>query len=532
MNSKISILLVDDRPDGLLALEAALEAPDYCLVKASSGPEALALLEGQDFAVILLDIQMPSMDGFETATLIRRRPQTCRTPIIFITAINKDPRYIYQGYEAGAVDYLFKPFDPHILKAKVAVFAELFRKNAEIKRQADILRQKDQELYNARKMEAIGRLAGGVAHDFNNLIAGILGISRDVHDRLEEGDPRRKDLEEIVGAGERAFLLTNQLLAFGRRQPISPQTLNLNEVIQGLHAMLRRLLREDIELKMVLKADLGVVRADRGHLEQVIINLLLNARDAMPEGGRISVTTSNVQVTPGSRPLLAPGSYVCLSVIDTGCGMSAETVSRIFEPFFTTKEQGKGTGLGLATVYGIAMQHEGDIEVQSELGHGSSFNVYLPQTNISAEMPHPSVASDSLQGQETILLVEDERIVREVVTRMLRKSGYSVLAAAGGDEAIRLLEKQSDPVPLLITDVVMPQMNGKRLAEIIRDKCPETAVIFMSGYAEDVMARNGILDPSIVFIEKSQIFEKLLPTVRQTLDQKPSAPPSFSLKVL
>jgi two-component system cell cycle sensor histidine kinase/response regulator CckA len=371
----VNILLVDDRPDGLLALEAVLDSPDYNLIKADSGEKALLQLVDHEFAVILLDAQMPKMDGFQTASLIKKNAARKDIPIIFVTAIHKDTFYVYQGYKAGAVDYISKPFDPHILRSKVAVFAELFRRNMKIRQAQEELRKKDEELFQARKLEAIGRLAGGVAHDFNNIVTGILGISEELRETFEQGDHRRDDLSEIIKASQRAFSLTRQLLAYARRQVISPEVLDLNSVVLEMLVMLGRLLGEDIRVDTILDPALGAVKADRTYLEQVLVNLGLNARDAMKGGGTITIKTANIdlseETSPSGSVQLPPGPYVLLTVSDTGCGMDRDVLEHIFEPFFTTKEVGKGTGLGLATVYGIVKQNGGDIAVRSELQSGT-----------------------------------------------------------------------------------------------------------------------------------------------------------------
>ncbi len=345
---RVNLLVVDDRPDGLLTIDAVLQCPQYNLVKVSSGKEALLQLQKDDFAAILLDVQMPVMDGFQTAAKIKEIPRARNTPILFITAIHKDPFYIYQGYHMGAVDYIFKPFDPAILRSKVAVFVDLFRQQQQIKRQAQDLHRKEQELFQSQKLEAVGRLAGGVAHDFNNLITGIVGLSHDVAESLDAQDPRREDMEEIIKASNRALALTKQLLAFGRRQIMSPKVLDLNGIITDMTRMLQRLIAEDIELVTMLSENLRTVRMDYGQVEQIIMNLVLNARDAMPGGGKITITTDNIDVEQGNTNGLkhmTPGSYVRIEISDTGCGMNSHTLDHIFEPYYTTKEKDKGTGL-------------------------------------------------------------------------------------------------------------------------------------------------------------------------------------------
>jgi len=522
---RVNILLVDDRVDGLLALEAVLSSPEWNLITARSGQEALTQLSETEFAAILLDIQMPGLDGFQTAARIKDNPAWKDIPILFITAIHQDTSYIHRGYKEGAVDYIFKPFDPYILRSKITVFAELYRKNAKLLQAQEELRRKEEELYQARKLEAIGKLAGGVAHDFNNIAAGILGLSEELRDMFEPGDRRYEDLNEIIKATHRAFSLTRQLLVYARRQVISPEVLNLNAVVLDMQGMLSRLIGEDVQMNTDLEPKLGLINADRGYLEQVVINLVLNARDAMPEGGVVTIKTSNVQLaadSPQDADLqLLPGPYVALTVSDTGCGMNDEVLSHIFEPFFTTKERDNGTGLGLATVYGIVKQNGGDIAVHSRPGSGTRMSIYLPR--VVQEELKPIVEklpSEPARGSETILLVEDEHLVRRVVMGILRKNGYTVLDAGSGPEAVELFERYQGPIDLLITDVVMPELNGRQLADLIVARRPGVAVLYMSGYTKDIIARRGILEPGIHFIEKSEICSELTNKVRQVLQAR------------
>ncbi len=520
---QVNILLVDDRPDGLLTLEAVLQTPEYHLIKANSGQEALNHLDKQDFAAILLDVQMPGMDGFQTAARIKKIPRAQSTPILFVTAIHKDPFYIYQGYNIGAVDYIFKPFDPSILRSKVAVFVSLFRQQQQIKRQAQELYRKEEELFQAQKLEAVGRLAGGVAHDFNNLITGILGLSHDIWTTMDGQDPRREDLEEVIKASNRALALTKQLLAFGRRQITSPRVLDVNAIITEMMKMLKRLITEDIELTPLLASQPLTVRVDQGQIEQVVMNLVLNARDAMPKGGKITISTELQDIHPdtrnGTKDLL-PGSYAVIQISDTGFGMDPKTLEHIFEPYYTTKEKDKGTGLGLATVYGVIMQCGGRINVQSSPGKGATFKIYLPLVRGTPEnATHPLPEMTVKGGQETVLVVEDEGIVRQVTTRILKKNGYTVIEARDAKEALDLADAHKGEIHLLITDVVMPGMNGRELAEKLSPLRPDMSVLYMSGYSEDVVIHRGIVDTGISFIEKTFTAPALLTKVRDVLDR-------------
>jgi two-component system cell cycle sensor histidine kinase/response regulator CckA len=384
-------------------------------------------------------------------------------------------------------------------------------------------KQLEGQLLQSQKMEAVGQLAGGVAHDFNNMLTVIAGYSAILLETLEQSDPNRADVEEIRRATDRAAGLTRQLLAFSRKQVLQPRVLDLNtEVITGLEKMLRRLIGEDIELVTKLDGDLGLVNADPGQLEQVIMNLAVNARDAMPDGGRLVIETTNVDLGAdhtGRHVGVKPGRYVMLAVTDTGRGMSPETMTRMFEPFFTTKEKGKGTGLGLATVYGVVKQSGGDIWVSSEPGHGTTFKLYLPRVEYETAVSLPtSVPSRRVAGTETILLVEDDETLCVLSRRVLEARGYTVLEARNGHEALALCDQHEGPIDLVATDIVMPGMNGGMLVEHLAVKRPALRVLFMSGYTDDDMLRRGIVDPRMAFLAKPFTPETLASKVREVLD--------------
>jgi two-component system, cell cycle sensor histidine kinase and response regulator CckA len=382
----------------------------------------------------------------------------------------------------------------------------------------------EDQLRQSQKMEAIGQLAGGVAHDFNNLLTAINGYSSLALQRMNGNDPIRGYLEEIKKAGDRAANLTRQLLAFGRKQILQPLALNLNDIVTDMNKLLRRLIGEDIVLTAKLDPALKKIKADPGQIEQILVNLVVNARDAMPQGGNLTIETANVELEReyvGKHVGVQPGSYVILSVSDTGTGMNDETQARIFEPFFTTKEKGKGTGLGLSTVYGIVKQSGGNIWVYSEPGQGTTFRVYLPQL-LAAAKPIEKVATEAAApgGSETILLVEDENIVRGLARKILEQSGYSVLDARGGEEAIRLCQERSEPIHLLLTDVVMPETSGREIAERLTTLRPTTRVLFMSGYTDEAIVHHGVLDSNVEFIQKPFTPMALAKKVREVLDSK------------
>ncbi len=364
-----------------------------------------------------------------------------------------------------------------------------------------------QEQYlQAQKLESVGRLAGGVAHDFNNLLTVINGYGSLVLNRMDSGDPLRAPLEQVLKAAERAADLTSQLLAFSRKQIIRPTLLNLNALVAGSREMFERLVGEDVEVITRLSPDVGNVLADPGQMHQVLMNLVVNARDAMPTGGQLILETSCLDLDPGftaTHPEVAPGSYVLLAVSDTGIGMDEETRCHLFEPFFTTKESGKGTGLGLSTVYGIVRQSQGWVYAYGEPGRGTTLKIYLPR--VGAAPQEPEIAREPLavlQGSGTILVVEDQEQVRALAVEILRSSGYQVLEANCGDAALALVKDYPEPIHLLLTDVIMPGMTGKELSEQLRLRHPEIRVLFMSGYTEDVIMHRGVLDASVEYIAK------------------------------
>jgi PAS domain S-box-containing protein len=391
------------------------------------------------------------------------------------------------------------------------------------KRAEEALRHSQEQLRQAQKMEAVGRLAGGIAHDFNNLLSAILSYSEMVMGDLPETHPSREDLEQIRQAGSRAAELTHQLLAFSRRQLLQLRTLNLNTVVASVDRMLRRVIGEDIVLQTVLAAGLGPTRGDPGQLEQVLMNLAVNARDAMPAGGTLTITTADLEVRdPRTAPWpeLAPGRYVTLAVRDTGAGMTRDVQERIFEPFFTTKPAGHGTGLGLSTVYGIVVQSGGQVFVRSAPGAGSTFTICLPAHTTDAEPTPVAVPSPPvLGGAETVLLVEDEQLVRQLTHEILHRNGYRVLEAADGLEALALLRNHPGHIDLLLTDVVMPRMSGHELVELARPLRPRMRVLYVSGYSEEAIARQGQLTEGIELLAKPFTPGILTAKIRQLLDR-------------
>ncbi|PYS81631.1 MAG: hybrid sensor histidine kinase/response regulator, partial [Acidobacteria bacterium] len=389
-------------------------------------------------------------------------------------------------------------------------------------------RQLEEQLRQSQKLEAIGQLAGGIAHDFNNLLTAINGYSSLALQRIEGNPTVKTYLEEIKKAGDRAANLTRQLLAFGRKQILQPVPLSLNDVITDMSKMLRRLIGEDIQFGARLTPDLKRVKADPGQIEQVLVNLVVNARDAMPQGGNLTIETANAELDreyASTHVGVRAGAYIVLAVSDTGTGMDEQVRKQIFEPFFTTKEKGKGTGLGLSTVYGIVKQSGGNIWVYSERNHGTTFKVYLPAFE-SVPRSSEGVAAESVipKGSETVLLVEDEEVVRGLACQILEEAGYQVLVAPQGEEAIRLCIEHATEIHLLLTDVVMPGAGGKEVADRLNSLRPGIKVLFMSGYTDEAIVHHGVLDSNVKFIQKPFSPAALAKKVREVLDSNGQGP--------
>jgi two-component system cell cycle sensor histidine kinase/response regulator CckA len=393
------------------------------------------------------------------------------------------------------------------------------RKNAE-KEKANLEKRLQQSL----KMESIGRLAGGIAHDFNNLLSPIMGYAQMLLMECHSGNPRHEKLSQILKASERARELTRQLLAFGRKQVLDIRTIILDHAITEFKKIMKRTIREDIRLKFKLNTPSSGIRADVSQIEQILMNLAINSQDAMPHGGELVIETLDVyhdEIYASDHPEVRPGHYVMLSVCDTGSGMDSETIKHVFEPFFTTKEPGKGTGLGLATVHGIVKQHGGSIQVYSELGYGTIFKIYFPRLDQPVEVtPVVSTRNDAGCGSETILLAEDEEAVRNVVTHILGNRGYTVIAAKDANECLQLARLHKGPIHMLLTDVIMPRMNGRELYQRLSAFLPDLEVLYMSGYTDNVIAHHGILDKGIHFLQKPVSIHTLTTKVRELLDKK------------
>ena len=674
--SKLKVLAIADGKDTLEALAAGVAHafPGACFLAATTGPKGIDLALAGDPDIILLDILMPGMDGFETCRRLKENPRLRHIPVIFLTALKPDTEICAKAFEAGVEAFILKPLElweltvqvRAMLKIKAANLAQqadhdkleilVARRTRELAQEVaarekalaalkesetlfrtvftqapmgiclvdavtgrflsvnpmfekitgrpaedlaaadwtsithpeDVKEQSDhisslssgkisgfrlekryvrpgggavwvnltvaplpvfdisslrylgmvedisagkaaeqertkleEQLRQSQKMEAAGSLAGGIAHDFNNILSAVLAYSGFLLNSLGQADPRYKDAEEIHKAGMRAAALTRQLLAFSRKQVLQPKVLNLNQVVLGMKTMLSRLIGENIKLAVFTGRTPALIKADQGYLEQVLLNLSVNARDAMPKGGKLTIEAALVRMDSAHvhrHGTVDPGDYVTLSVSDTGGGMSAATQSHIFEPFFTTKPRDKGTGLGLSTVHGIIKQSGGSMVVYSEEGHGTVFKAYFPRiTGAAPAAEQPLPAKNMFTGSGTVLVVDDEVQLRTLIRRTLTQDGMAVLEAASAEEALAICKRHKEPIHLILTDMVLPKMNGLELAEALKAARPEIKVIFMSGYTDHAVLAQGILDPDKNFIQKPFTLDALTRKTRETL---------------
>ncbi|HEY3821914.1 MAG TPA: response regulator [Polyangiaceae bacterium] len=507
----LRVLLVEDSVDDAALVIRALQKGGYVVSQrrvedAESMRDALAR---EAWDVVVSDWSMPQF----SATAALRVLQESRIDIPFIIASGTvDEETAVTAMLDGAGDFLSKN---RLTRLVPAVDREM-RKCAH-RRASRLI---EEQLRHAQKMDAVGRLAGGVAHDFNNVLSVILSYSELMLADLKPGDPMRADVQEICTAGKRAASLTRQLLLFSRQKVAAPAVLDLNEVVRSMKNMLGRLLGADVDLTLRLCDDIGRVVADGGHMEQVMMNLTVNARDAMPEGGRLTIESKNVYLDEDYARVhhgVQAGSYVMVAVTDTGVGMDRETQTRIFEPFFTTKPAGKGTGLGLSTVFGIVQQAGGHLWVYSEPGTGTTFRVYLPRTDSPLSLAQELAPVESQRGTETILLVDDDDQVRAVARDILRRLGYVVIDTSNGGEALLLAEQTKSTIHLLLTDVVLPHLSGPQIAARLTAQRPETSVLFMSGYTGEGMLQHGLLDSTAAYLQKPITPEALSRRVREVL---------------
>jgi len=538
VNEPLRLLHLEDSPaDAELVSATLAEGGIPCVSRRVDTRAAfVAALKEGTVDLILADYSLPGFDGMSALALARQ--QAPDVPFLFVSAVIGEELAI-DAMHYGATDYVLKQ---RLGRLVPSVQRAIRERDARIERQRaeDALRQSEKQLRQAQKMEAVGRLAGGIAHDFNNLLTVIMGYSHVLAAELGPNHPLRPKIEETQKAGDRAATLIRQLLAFSRKQPLEPKVLSLNHVVSNLEGMLQRLIGADIRLSITLDPSNGQVRGDQAQLEQVLMNLVVNARDAMANGGILTIQTSRVQLTTSPtyhvRPL-QPGPYVKLSVSDTGCGMDRETQSHIFEPFFTTKEEGKGSGLGLSTVFGIVTQSGGGIDVTSRLSRGTRFDIYLPCVEKELlRQAQPAGDEGVRRGTETILLVEDDPSVRVLVSDELRKLGYTVVEAKNGVEACLVASQQVGSIHLLLTDMVMPGMGGRELAQNLTVIKPDLRILFMSGYTDDVGILAGQEDGTSAFLQKPFTPEALARMVRHLLDtarppaKAPAADPPVQMR--
>ncbi len=562
MPKTCKILIVDDRSVDRRLMRKILESSGYMVQEAADGRQALETARLHKPDLIISDALMPVMDGFQFCKAVKGDKDLNHIPFIFYTATFTEEKDQELVLKIGADKFIRKPAEPdkfieiiqsvirdmekgkikprkavsdsekevfklyseRLVKKLEQKMLDLEKEIAERKRAEEERKKLEAQLHQAQKMEAIGTLASGVAHDFNNILTTIIGNAEIALMDVIKDESLRKGIEEIKKAGEKAASLTRQLLAFSRKQIVQPKILNINELLTDIEKMLGRLIGEDIELLTIPEAALWQVEIDPGQIEQMIMNLSVNARDAMPKGGKLTLETANAYLDwnyfrehdiKGKKI----GHYVMLAISDTGSGMNKETQEHIFEPFFTTKKVGKGTGLGLSTVYGVVKQNNGFIWLYSEPGQGSTFKIYLPKVKGDAEPEKREQTSvDDLSGSETVLIVEDDDSLRNFAQKILHIYGYRTLNAKNGEDAIRVCKEHDGQIALIITDVVMPKMDGRETAERLQHLYSQMKVIYMSGYTDNAIVHHGVLEPGLNFLEKPFTLEGLARKVREVLD--------------
>ena len=510
-DDKVNILLVDDQPGKLLTYEAVLSDLGESLLKAQSANQALELLLRNEVAVVLIDVCMPDLDGFELAELIRAHPRFRATALIFVSAVQVTDIDLLRGYAAGAVDYVPVPVVPELLRAKVRVFAELYRKtkqleawnselerrvaertaeleltNAELERRVEARTRESEtalaQVHEMQKVESLGKLTGGVAHDFNNLLTTVLG-NLEILRKSVTGNPRQLRLvDSAIRGAERGATLTNRMLAFARRQELRPETVYIPKLVEGMVEMLRRSLGPNVRICTTLDSETPPTQVDPNQLELAILNLALNARDAMPEGGELSIAAFGERLGEGDIPGLACGDYVCIAVSDTGSGMDKETLKRATEPFFTTKSPGHGTGLGLSMVDGLVAQSHGAMRIRSGIGDGTRVEVRLPISEVTETMPSSPVKEKyRAEGPWRVLLVEDDPMVASTTLAMLEELGHTIIEANSARDALEVLRRDS-AIDVVITDHAMADTTGAELAAQVRREWPGLPIGLISGY--------------------------------------------------
>jgi two-component system, cell cycle sensor histidine kinase and response regulator CckA len=516
----LRILHVEDDPSDVALVQRSLTKAEipYTIMHVDSRETFVQALEKEAFDLIISDFQLPSFDGWSALEIVRAKwPEV---PFILVSGTLGEDQAV-DSLKRGATDY--------VLKDRLSRLAEAVRRAIkEVRERADRGRLEAQFI-EAQKMEVVGQLAGGVAHDFNNILAVIMGYSDLLMAKLEENSALQKDAQTIRHAAERAAGLTRQLLVFSRKQTIQAVVLDLNAVVVDMEKMLGRLIDANVELAFYLGRNIGRIKADSGYVGQVLMNLVVNARDAMPNGGKITVETADVTVSQTearAHPGASSGDFVMLSVGDTGTGMTDEVKAHMFEAFFTTKPKGKGTGLGLATCQTIVQQCGGHIAVSSELGRGTTFRVYFPRVQEAVKSSETTFKKKPMaRGTETLLVVEDEPAVRQLACRVLEAQGYHVISATNGQDGLHAArEHKGVPIKLVITDVIMPEMGGKVMAEWLKSSFPDLKILYTSGYTDDALSDHGVLEQGVSFLPKPYNPASLARSVRELLDS--SGPPA------
>jgi signal transduction histidine kinase len=522
LKSPLHILHLEDDSTDAALIQSALEAGGItcAITLVQNCGDFVAALKGGGVDLILADYSLPVFDGLSATKLARSKWPDI--PVILVSGTLGEERAI-ESLKSGATDY--------VLKARLSRLVPAVRRAMQEFEERARLRRLEEELIEAQKMEVIGRLAGGVAHDFNNILFVIISYNDLIAEGLGQGSLLQAYSEEIRHATERAAGLTRQLLLFSSKQTVQPAVLDLNAVLEGMDKMLRRLINESIKMTIAPGKQIGRVKADSGHVGQVLMNLVVNARDAMPNGGDLTIATNNVTLDENharAYPGVIPGDYVMLSVTDTGMGMTEEVKARLFEAFFTTKPRGKGTGLGLATCQTIVQQSGGHIGVDSAVGQGTTFQIYFPRVEQELSVAaRASQAGPLPGGRETLLVVEDDPSVRHLARRVLEARGYQVLSAANGEEALQAARvHEGAPIRLVVTDVIMPLMGGKAMADWLRTSHPDLKILFTSGYTDDVLNQQGVLESDLAFLPKPYTPSVLAHKVREMLDSAPETTPS------